>query len=123
VAGTKELATAKHIRMAPRPAAPGCGGGRPLRNICLRGRHGLETIVRMSPLTQLRIAATLNLAASCTGAIFFVFNLYRLISHQAGSRQSMTAAFLILYAFGAYFFWGRYRLVSSQLSKINRTSK
>jgi hypothetical protein len=77
----------------------------------------------MSPQTQLRVAASLNLAASCAGAIFFVLNLYRLVTHQAGSRQSLTAAFLILYACGAYFFWGRYRLVSAQLAKIDRSSK
>jgi hypothetical protein len=91
------------------------------RNICLRGLAKLETIDPMSPQTQLRITAVLNLAASCAGAIFFVFNLYRLIGiHHIGSRQSPQIAFLFLYACGAYFFWGRYRMVAAQLGKSDR---
>jgi hypothetical protein len=92
--------------------------------ICLRGLAGLETIERMSQQTQLRVAASLNLAASCAGVVFFVFNLYRLIAiHQIGSRRSSQIAFLFLYGCGAYFFWGRYRTVSAQLAKLNRSPK
>jgi hypothetical protein len=70
------------------------------------------------------VAAALNLAASCAGVVFFAFNLYRLIAmHQIGSRQSPQIAFLFLYGCGAYFFWRRYRAVSAQLAKLDRSTK
>ncbi|MGD0796570.1 MAG: hypothetical protein ABR910_02495 [Acidobacteriaceae bacterium] len=64
----------------------------------------------MAQMTQLRVAAGLNLAAACAGAVFFALNLYRLIAiHDVGSRRSPQIGFLFLYGCGAYFFWGRYR--------------
>jgi ABC-type nickel/cobalt efflux system permease component RcnA len=78
----------------------------------------------MSQQTQLRVTGSLNLAASCAGAIFFVLNLYRLITvHQASNRRWLLVAFLVLYAFGAYFFWGRYRAISAQMARFERPRK
>jgi hypothetical protein len=64
----------------------------------------------MAQTMQVRVAAGLNLVASCAGVVFFALNLYRLIlGHQVGGRKGMLFVWLAVYGFGAYFFWGRYR--------------
>jgi hypothetical protein len=71
----------------------------------------------MSP-TQLRVTAGLNLLASCAGVVFFALNLYRLFApHQTGSHRALLVVLLFVYAYAAWFFWGRYRYFTGLTSR------
>jgi hypothetical protein len=77
----------------------------------------------MSQSVQLRVAAGLNLIAACVGAVFFVLDLFRLVTrHPSGSLLFRDLAFLVFFGLGAYVFWGRYRTLSAQAPRSRPSS-